>query len=201
MSTPQYSIVVPAYNEGARLRLSLAKMLEHIARSNWSAEIIVVNDGSRDDTADIVREFAKRNPAVRLIENPGNRGKGYTVRNGMLDATGQVLLFTDADLSSPIEEAGKLFGAIESGAAEIAIGSRYLDRDLQTRKQPLYRRLLGRAFNTALRVLLGLSYVDTQCGFKAFSRQSALEVFPKMKSSAGVSTRRSCFLPAATDCG
>jgi dolichyl-phosphate beta-glucosyltransferase len=181
MSTPQHSIVVPAYNEGARLRASLEKMLEYIARSNWSAEIIVVNDGSGDDTAKIAQEFAKRSPTVRLIDNPRNRGKGYTVRNGMLNATGQVLLFTDADLSSPIEEAGKLFGAIESGAADIVIGSRYLDRDLQTRKQPLYRRLLGRAFNTALRIILGLSYVDTQCGFKAFSRQAALEVFPRMK--------------------
>jgi len=181
MSTPHYSIVVPAYNEGARLRVSLEKMLEHVARSNWSAEIIVVNDGSRDDTAEIVREFTQRNPGVRLIENPGNCGKGYTVRNGMLQAAGQVLLFTDADLSSPIEEASKLFRAIESGAADIAIGSRYLDRDLQTRKQPFYRRFLGRAFNTALRVILGLSYIDTQCGFKAFSRAAALEVFPQMK--------------------
>lgn len=181
MSTSHFSIVVPAYNEGARLRVSLERMLEYIARSNWSAEIIVVNDGSRDDTAEIVREFAHRSPTVRLLENPGNRGKGYTVRNGMLGAAGQVLLFTDADLSSPIEEAGKLFHAIESGATDIAIGSRYLDRDLQTRKQPLYRRLLGRAFNAALRVILGLSYVDTQCGFKAFSRAAALEVFPRMK--------------------
>jgi dolichyl-phosphate beta-glucosyltransferase len=98
-----------------------------------------------------------------------------------MNASGQVLLFTDADLSSPIEEATKLFDVIESGAADVAIGSRYLQRDLQTRKQPIFRRMLGRAFNISLRVILGLAYVDTQCGFKAFSRKAAMAIFPNMK--------------------
>jgi dolichyl-phosphate beta-glucosyltransferase len=181
MTAPYYSIIVPAYNEAQRLGESLAKMLDYIRQSNWSAEIIVVNDGSTDNTADVVGEFARRSPIVRLIENPENRGKGYSVRNGIMNASGQVLLFTDADLSSPIEEAPKLFAPIESGRADVAIGSRYLDRDLQTGKQPAYRRVLGRAFNTALRLILGLSYRDTQCGFKAFSRKAALMIFPNMK--------------------
>lgn len=181
MSSPYYSIIVPAYNEAERIGVSLERILAHIAAANWSAEIIVVNDGSRDNTSAVVNQFVRRYPAVHLLENPGNRGKGYTVRNGMMNASGQVLLFTDADLSSPIEEAAKLFAFIERGEADIAIGSRYLARHMQTRKQPLYRRILGRTFNLALRSILGLSYVDTQCGFKAFSRSAAMAVFPAMK--------------------
>jgi glycosyltransferase involved in cell wall biosynthesis len=181
MAAPYYSIIVPAYNEAERIGPSLERMLSFIEQSQWSAEIIVVNDGSRDNTAAVVNEFARTNPIVRLLDNPGNHGKGYTVRNGMMNASGQVLLFTDADLSSPIEECVKLFAPIESGQADIAVGSRYLDSELQTRKQPLYRRMLGRAFNLALRSILNLSYADTQCGFKAFSRKAAITVFSAMK--------------------
>lgn len=181
MTSPYYSIIVPAYNEAQRIGESLERMLAYISASRWSAEIIVVNDGSKDNTAEIVTDFSRRNPLVRLVENPGNRGKGYSVRNGMLNASGQVLMFTDADLSSPIEEAAKIFAPIESGQADVTIGSRYLKSQMQTRKQPFYRRLLGRAFNGALRLVLGLSYVDTQCGFKAFSRKAALTIFPAMK--------------------
>ena len=115
-------------------------------------------------------------PAVQLLQNPGNRGKGYSVRNGMLHAKGEVLLFSDADLSSPIEEADKLFGAIASGA-DVAIGSRWLKTELQTRRQPMHRQLFGRIFNLLLRLILGLNYKDTQCGFKAFSRRSADVLF------------------------
>lgn len=181
MTPPRYSIVVPAYNEAERIGVSLERMLAYIEEAKWSAEIIVVNDGSRDTTATVVKEFAARSPIVRLIENPGNRGKGYTVRHGILSASGQFLLFTDADLSSPIEEAPKLLAQIESGAADIAIGSRYLQSELQTRKQPIHRRMLGRTFNIALRVILGLSYVDTQCGFKAFNRKAGNAIFPNMR--------------------
>jgi dolichyl-phosphate beta-glucosyltransferase len=181
MPFPYYSIIVPAFNEAERIGASLERMLAYIAESRWSAEIIVVNDGSSDNTASVVQQYASRNPIIRILDNPGNRGKGYSVRNGMTNASGQVLLFTDADLSSPIEEATKLFTVIESGAADVAIGSRYLQRELQTRKQPVYRRMLGRAFNVALRGILGLTYVDTQCGFKAFSRKAATAIFPNMK--------------------
>src|SRR5215470_6563883 len=102
---PQYSIIIPAYNEGSRLGPTLDRALSHIASQQWDAEVVVVNDGSNDQTAHLVRQYAAKTPVIRLIENPGNRGKGYSVRNGMLNAEGQVLLFTDADLSAPIEEA------------------------------------------------------------------------------------------------
>jgi dolichyl-phosphate beta-glucosyltransferase len=179
--TPYYSIIVPAYNEAARLGASLERMLAFVEEQGWSAEIVVVNDGSSDNTAAIVRTFELRHPNVRLLENPGNRGKGFSVRNGMLNARGQVMLFTDADLSSPIEEARKLFAVIDSGKADIAIGSRYLDRELLTRKQPIHRRAFGRAFNMALRAILGLKYEDTQCGFKALSRHAAIPIFQNVK--------------------
>ena len=181
MPAPFYSIIIPAYNEAERISASLDRILTYIAESRWSAEVILVNDGSRDNTSEVVQEYSGRNPIIRVLENPGNRGKGYSVRNGMLNASGQVLLFTDADLSSPIEEANKLFAVIESGQADVAIGSRYLQSELQTRKQPLHRRMLGRAFNVALRTILGLSYVDTQCGFKAFNRKAVTTIFPNMK--------------------
>src|SRR5690242_15312216 len=157
MPAPFYSIVIPAYNEAERIGASLDRILGFIAESRWSAEVIVVNDGSSDSTSQVVQEYARHNPIIRLLDNPGNCGKGYSVRNGMLNASGQVLLFTDADLSSPIEEANKLFALIESGEADVAIGSRYLQSELQTRKQPIHRRMLGRAFKLALRTILGHS--------------------------------------------
>jgi glycosyltransferase involved in cell wall biosynthesis len=173
-----YSFIIPAYNESERLNASLPKVLDYICKKQLAAEVIVVNDGSSDDTADVVRRFAATGPEIHLLENPGNRGKGYSVRNGMLHAHGDVLLFTDADLSSPIYEAGKLFDAIAQGA-DIAIGSRWLQAELQTERQPWYRQLYGRLFNLGLRIVLGLQYRDTQCGFKAFSRAAAQIVFPR----------------------
>jgi dolichyl-phosphate beta-glucosyltransferase len=172
-----YSIVIPAYNEGARIRVTLERVLAHIQRHGWDAEVLVVNDGSTDDTAQIVQSYAAQNPGLRLLENPGNRGKGCSVRNGVLHSNGEVILFTDADLSSPIEEAEKLFGALAAGA-DVAMGSRWLRVELQTQRQPLYRQLFGRIFNLALRMILGLRYSDTQCGFKAFTRHAAQSIFP-----------------------
>ncbi len=174
---PQYSIVIPAYNESSRLSATLDRIVAHLHERGWNAEILVVNDGSTDNTAAIVRTYAERDPVFRLIENPGNRGKGFSVRNGMLHATGEVLLFSDADLSSPIEETDKLFAAISDGA-DVAIGSRWLRAELQTQRQPLYRQFYGRIFNLALRLILGLRYRDTQCGFKAFTRRAAQTIFP-----------------------
>ena len=174
---PKYSIVIPAYNESARIRTTIEKILGHIQRRDWNAEVLVVNDGSTDDTPQIVQTYAADNPVLHLIDNPGNRGKGYSVRNGMLHARGEVILFSDADLSSPIEEADKLFAAVQGGV-DVAMGSRWLRRELQTQRQPLYRQLFGRVFNLALRILLGLHYQDTQCGFKAFSRRAVQSIFP-----------------------
>jgi glycosyltransferase involved in cell wall biosynthesis len=172
-----YSIVIPAFNESERLPASLDKVLAYISEQGWSAEVIVVNDGSRDSTPEVVRQYATRNPNVRLVENPGNRGKGYSVRNGMSQAKGDILLFSDADLSSPIHEAGKLLRVLAQGA-DLAIGSRWLDANLQTQRQPFYRQLSGRVFNLLLRVILGLKQKDTQCGFKAFTRRAAQAIFP-----------------------
>ena len=180
MPPPTYSIVLPAYNESERIDATLQKISAHAAQQHWNVEIIVVNDGSSDGTAAIVQSHAARCPGVRLIENPGNRGKGFSVRNGMLHAHGEILLFSDADLSSPIAEADKLFAAI-AGGADIAIGSRWLDVELQTKRQPLYRQLFGRIYNLALRLILGLRFKDTQCGFKAFNRRAAEALFSAQK--------------------
>ena len=177
---PTYSFVLPAYNESERLGMSLPKVLDYIHRRQLSAEVVVVNDGSKDDTAAIVRAFAAEHPEVRLLENPGNRGKGYSVRHGMLEAKGDVLLFTDSDLSSPIAEADKLFSAIENGA-DVVIGSRWLQAELQTERQPWHRQLFGRCFNLGLRLVLGLKFRDTQCGFKAFRREAAQQIFPRQR--------------------
>jgi len=172
-----YSIVIPAYNEGERLGPSVDKVLGYVRQQGWDAEVIVVNDGSRDNTAEIVREFAKKYPLVRLVENPGNRGKGYAVRNGMLNARGEVIVFSDADLSSPIEEMPKLLEAVKAGA-DIAIGSRWLRSELQIHRQSLHRQLFGRIFNGLNRMILGLRFKDTQCGFKAFTRKAAQTILP-----------------------
>jgi dolichyl-phosphate beta-glucosyltransferase len=172
-----YSIVIPAYNEGKRLAPTLEKVLAYVGQQGWDAEVIVVNDGSRDNTAEIVGKFAEVNPQVRLVENSGNRGKGYSVRNGMLKAQGEVIVFSDADLSSPIEEMPKLLQAIADGA-DVAIGSRWLRADLQTTRQSLHRQLFGRVFNGLNRIILGLHFKDTQCGFKAFTRAAAQTILP-----------------------
>jgi glycosyltransferase involved in cell wall biosynthesis len=172
-----YSIVIPAYNEGERLGATLEKVLGYVRAQRWDAEVIVVNDGSRDNTAELVRGFAVREPGLRLVENPGNRGKGYSVRNGMLSARGEVVVFSDADLSSPIEEMPKLLAALAAGA-DIAIGSRWLRAELQTRRQSLHRQLFGRLFNLLQRIILGLRFKDTQCGFKAFTRRAAQTILP-----------------------
>lgn len=177
---PQYSIVFPAYNESERITGSLDQTLRHIAAQGWDAEIIVVNDGSRDDTARIVRGYAAQHPIVSLVENPGNRGKGYSVRNGVLHATGDYILFADADLSSPIREATKLFQKLQEGA-DVAIGSRWLDPSLMTERQSLFRQFAGRVFNLLNRIILGFRFKDTQCGMKAFSREAAHDIFPRQR--------------------
>ncbi|MGH9676205.1 MAG: dolichyl-phosphate beta-glucosyltransferase, partial [Candidatus Acidiferrum sp.] len=139
-----------------------------------------VNDGSSDNTKEIVASFARQFPQVKLVENPGNRGKGYSVRHGMREAQGEYVLFSDADLSAPICEAAKLFTLLQEGF-DVAIGSRWLDVKLQRQRQPLYRQLLGRVFNLALRSVLLLKQKDTQCGFKAFTRRGAAIIFQNQR--------------------
>jgi glycosyltransferase involved in cell wall biosynthesis len=173
---PKYSIVIPAFNESARIPATLEAVIGTVRANGWDAEIIVVNDGSTDTTAKIVGNIALQASEVRLIENPGNRGKGYSVRNGVLHALGDVIMFTDSDLSAPIEEAERLFAAIAAGA-DIAIGSRWLESGRQTHRQPIYRQFFGRCFNAVCRMVMGLPFADTQCGFKAFTRSAAQTVF------------------------
>jgi len=174
---PSVTIVIPAYNESRRLGRTLDRILDFVDREAWRAEIIVVDDGSTDATAELVQTYASVNPSVRLLSNPGNRGKGYSVRSGILHANGEFILFTDADLSSPIEEAPKLFQALEDGS-DIAIGSRWVRPELQIQRQPVSRQILGRVFNGFLRLLLGLKFNDTQCGFKALRQHCAKALFP-----------------------
>jgi dolichyl-phosphate beta-glucosyltransferase len=176
MAYPTYSIVIPAYNEAGRIPATLQAVVEIVRKNGWSAEVIVVDDGSTDATADVVSKFAASAPEVRLMQNPGNRGKGYSVRSGLLQALGDVVMFTDADLSAPMDEAQGLFDAI-AGGADIAIGSRWLERTRQTIRQPLYRQFFGRCFNAVTRLVMDLPFADTQCGFKAFTRAAAQTVF------------------------
>ena len=173
----RYSIIIPAYNEQLRIAEGLDKVFAYISAQDWDAEVIVVNDGSRDETEAIVRRYIKKHSKLRLLDNPGNKGKGYAVRHGMLEGSGDVLLLTDADLSAPISEASKLFQAIASGA-DVAIGSRWLDSTSQTKRQSPIRQLGGRIFNVLNRLFLGLQLKDTQCGFKAFTREAAKSIFP-----------------------
>ena len=176
MSHPQLSIVIPAYNESARIEHALDRVLSCVAEQGWDAELLVVDDGSTDDTAAIVQRWMTKYPRLHLVENPGNRGKGYSVRNGLLQAAGDIVMFTDADLSAPMEEAERLIAALNDGA-DVAIGSRWMDRTRQTIHQPLYRQFFGRCFNWVTRTVMGLPFKDTQCGFKAFKRSAAQVIF------------------------
>ncbi len=171
------SIIIPAYNEEQRLPATLDTVRRYLETKSYDfVEVLVVNDGSRDRTAEIVKEYAARDPRVRLIENPGNRGKGYAVRHGFTKAHGDWVLFTDADLSAPIEELDKLAAVIQENNSDGAIGSRALDRKLVGRHQSIARELSGRTFNLVMRLATGLPYLDTQCGFKVLSRKAARTV-------------------------
>ncbi len=176
MSHPYLSIVIPAYNESARIEGTLERVMACVQTQAWDAEVLVVDDGSKDETAAIVERWMERFPRLHLIKNPGNRGKGYSVRNGLLQAAGDVVMFTDADLSSPMEEGNRLLAALDDGA-DVAIGSRWMDRQKQTIQQPLYRQFFGRCFNAITRGVMGLPFKDTQCGFKAFKRPAAQVIF------------------------
>ncbi len=181
--SPDLSIIIPAYNEESRLARTLIRIRDYFANKDISLsqiEILVVDDGSRDNTARVAEECKREMPCVRLISNGDNRGKGFSVRHGMLEARGRIALFTDADLSSPIEECEKLFAAIDAGN-EVAIGSRALDRSLITMHQSRLRELAGMIFNRFVRILLGLPFCDTQCGFKAFVREPSRIVFQQQR--------------------
>lgn len=180
MAAPlELSVVVPAYNEEARLPRTLERIRDYLRRAHPSSEIIVVDDGSTDCTAQVVRALQKEMPELRLLLNGENHGKGYSVRAGMLAARGEITLFTDADLSAPIEEAAKLLDAL--GSADIAIGSRALDRRLIQVHQSRARELAGILFNRMVRVATGLPFEDTQCGFKAFRTDRTRIIFEQQR--------------------
>ena len=166
---PRFSIVIPCFNEEARISQTLRLTLDYLKANAPESELIVVNDGSTDATAAIARKIlSETNIATRLLENFPNRGKGAAVRSGLLAAREPIGLFSDADLSTPIEEAPKLIEPIANGEVDIAFGSRALDRSLIGVHQPWRREQAGRVFNLLVRVATGLPFWDTQCGFKAF---------------------------------
>jgi len=182
-TAPELSIIIPAYNEERRLPRGLAKIREYLASRNLAdgqGEIIVVDDGSKDRTAAIAEEWSRELPALRLVRNRENRGKGYSVRHGMQEARGRVALFTDADLSAPIEEADKLLAALDAGN-DVAIGSRAVNRALIFGHQSRLREVAGMIFNGFVRLFTGLSFQDTQCGFKAFVRERSQIIFGQQR--------------------
>jgi dolichyl-phosphate beta-glucosyltransferase len=180
--TPSLSIIIPAYNEERRLAPTLATVRAYLDSSPYrEAEVVVVDDGSRDGTAALVEAVATEDARVRLLRNPGNRGKGYSVRHGMLEARGEWMLFSDADLSAPIDELPKLMEAARKQSAAIAIGSRALDRSLVGVHQSAFRELAGNIFNLSMRLSTGLRFKDTQCGFKLYRRDAARAVFARQQ--------------------
>ena len=144
-------------------------------------EVIVVDDGSKDGTADLVQRFQRNEPSVRLLSNPGNCGKGYAVRHGMLEARSDWILYTDADLSAPIEDFQELYEAATRENAHVAIGSRAVDRSLVSVHQSIFREYSGRFFNIVMRSITGLAFRDTQCGFKLYSSEAAKQIFARQQ--------------------
>jgi glycosyltransferase involved in cell wall biosynthesis len=177
MSDPYLTIVIPAYNEALRVGRTLEDVRKYAASRPFETEIVLVDDGSSDRTLELFREFQSLRPGTRVLSNVVNRGKGFSVRRGVLEAHGQVILFTDADLSAPIEEADKLLAALDSEAADAAIGSRALDRTLIGVHQPWRREYAGRFFNLLVRLFTGLKIHDTQCGLKLFRRDATRRAF------------------------
>jgi dolichyl-phosphate beta-glucosyltransferase len=179
------SIIIPAYNEEKRLGRSLDKIADFLATKNYSIELLIVDDGSLDKTVELasqyIGKFQSQGIDLRVIKNPGNCGKGYSIRNGMLEATGEIMLFTDADLSAPITELDRLIEPISKGAADVVFGSRALPESNITIHQSTLRETAGRTFNFLMKLLMGLPFQDTQCGFKAFNRSRTRWIFEKQK--------------------
>jgi dolichyl-phosphate beta-glucosyltransferase len=175
------SVVIPAYNEEYRLPKTLQSIHAYLQTRPYRAEIIVVDDGSSDRTSETVTARLQEFPGLRLVLNGKNRGKGFSVRHGMLEARGEIALFTDADLSTPIEEADKLLAALRDEGYDGAIGSRALDRSLIEVHQSVVREQAGIFFNRLVRWIMGIEFSDTQCGFKAFRRGRARIIFEQQR--------------------
>jgi dolichyl-phosphate beta-glucosyltransferase len=181
MNLPSLAVVVPAFNEAQRLTDNLLTLLGYLQTYRPAAELIVVDDGSTDGTAQVAEELFSRRPdvAARVLRFAENRGKGHAVRAGLLAAQAPVALFSDADLSTPITELPKIVDPIENGQDEIVFGSRALDRSLIGHRQPWRREQGGKVFNAIVRLTTGLPFSDTQCGFKAFRMEAARPIIER----------------------
>ncbi|MGH9445778.1 MAG: dolichyl-phosphate beta-glucosyltransferase [Terriglobia bacterium] len=177
MAPPYLSVVIPAYNEASRIPKSLSRIRQHFAAKPFLVEVIVVDDGSQDATRSILRDAASRWQEMRVLGNPRNRGKGFSVRQGVLASQGRFVLFTDADLSAPIEESDKLLALIESTGADAVIGSRALDRKQIGIHQNRLREWGGIFFNFWVRLFTRLEIHDTQCGLKLFRSSTTRSAF------------------------
>jgi len=176
MAQPYLSIIIPAYNEAKRLPATLIDIEQRLRQAEFSYEILVVNDGSVDGTAEIVRKMCAQIPCLRLVDNAENRGKGAVVRQGMLLASGAIRLFTDADNSTSIDHFTQMIPLLKAGYG-VVICSRVIDGSVLDPPQPWYRQLLGKLGNRVIQVLLLPGIGDTQCGFKAFTEDAARRTF------------------------
>jgi glycosyltransferase involved in cell wall biosynthesis len=175
---PLLSIVVPTYNETARIPARVQEIRDFIDRLEYPAELLVVDDGSGDGTPDLVDRLADGHRGIRTIRND-HRGKAYTVRTGMLAATGQYVLFTDADQSTPIEETNNVLPYLQDGW-DVVIGSREI-AGARRYNEPAFRHIMGRVFTRVVQILTGQRFQDTQCGFKAFSHAAAQDIFSRVQ--------------------
>lgn len=179
---PRLSIVIPAFNEAGRLGPTLEATHAFLKRQAYPWEVLVVDDGSQDGTADLVEAFLEQHPGFSLLRHPANRGKGAAVRTGMLAARGEAALFMDADLSTPLSEIPFFLDACAPAAVpprfDVVIGSRRLRASVLEKRQPFYREGAGRVFSVLVRLLTVRGFLDTQCGFKIFSRAAVRSIFP-----------------------
>lgn len=176
------SIVIPVYNEAAVIAQTLEKVEAYISTDGHHSEVVIVDDGSTDLTAKLVAEFAKVKPNFRLISNGANQGKGFSIRRGVRECRGDFVLFSDADLSTPIKEADKLLVWLGNGY-DVAIGARGTGNDTVYVPQPPIRLLAGKTFSLMQRAISGVNIGDTQCGFKAYTRDAANKIFPRQRIS------------------
>jgi len=181
MTETELSVVIPAFNEEGRLRKTLETVAAHLRELQIEFEIIVVDDGSSDGTVELANEFFAGSPGMRMkvLSNGKNRGKGFSVRRGFLEVAGGLALLTDADLSTPISELGKLWRSQQLNDCDVALGSRDIDGSVVSKRQSWIRENSGKLFNRAVRLLTLLPYRDTQCGFKLFRMSTCRDIFAR----------------------
>jgi len=179
MAKPYLSVIIPAYNESERLPMTLFDIDKHLSQVDYSYEILVVNDGSKDNTAEVVDKLIEVIKNLRLIDNEDNKGKGGVVAQGMLEAKGNIRLFTDADNSTSLDQFNKFLPYFKEGY-QVVIGSRAVKESEIPVKQPFHRRLLGKIGNWIIQILAVSGVKDTQCGFKAFTEEAAQEIFSRL---------------------